>query len=152
MDLLTERLDMLGPARLLAQIGAVIGREFSVELAAAAADTTPEALNDSVEHLLTSGLVHPTQSHNVLLFKHSLVQDAAYDTILLRNRRQLHGRIADTIISHFSTLATAEPEVVARHLTRAERNMEAAMVAAGRTAGNPAGSATGGNISLRSWA
>jgi predicted ATPase len=123
VDLLTERLDMLGPARLLAQIGAVIGREFSVELAAAAADSTPEALNDSVEHLLTSSLVHPTRTHNVLLFKHSLVQDAAYDTILLRNRRQMHGRIADTIISHFSRLATAEPEVVARHLTRAERKM-----------------------------
>jgi class 3 adenylate cyclase len=126
LDLLTERLDLLGPARLLAQIGAVIGREFSMDLAAAAAGTTPEALSHDVEHLLASGLVHPTRSQNILLFKHSLVQDAAYNTILLRNRRQLHSCIADTIISRFSTLAAAEPEVVARHLTVAERSLEAA--------------------------
>jgi class 3 adenylate cyclase/predicted ATPase len=126
VDLLTERLDLLGPARLLAQIGAVIGREFSVELAAAAADTTPEALNDSVQRLLASGLVHPTSSQDLLMFKHSLVQDAAYNTILLRNRRQLHSRIADTIVSRFSALAEREPEVVARHLTIAERGLEAA--------------------------
>jgi predicted ATPase len=77
VDLLTEQLDLLGPARLLAQVGAVIGREFSVELAAAAGDITIETLNDSVARLLASGLVHPTPSRDVLIFKHSLVQDAA---------------------------------------------------------------------------
>jgi class 3 adenylate cyclase/predicted ATPase len=126
VDLLTEQLDMLGPARVLAQIGAVIGREFSVELAAAAGDTTTEALNNSVERLLASGLVQPANSGDVLMFKHSLVQDTAYDTILLRNRRHLHSRIADTIISRFSALSEGEPEVVARHLTIAERGLEAA--------------------------
>ena len=105
VDLLTERLELLGPARLLAQIGAVIGREFSVELAAAAGDIKMEALNDSVERLLASGLVHPTRSRDVMMFKHALVQDAAYDTILLRTRRQLHSRIADTIVSRFPALA-----------------------------------------------
>ena len=126
VDLLTEQLDLLGPARLLAQVGAVIGREFSVELAAAAGDITIETLNDSVARLLASGLVHPTPSRDVLIFKHSLVQDAAYDTILLRIRRQLHSRIADTVVSRFPALAEAEPEVVARHLTFADRGLEAA--------------------------
>jgi class 3 adenylate cyclase len=126
VDLLTEQLDLLGPARLLAQIGAVIGREFSVELAAAAGDITTEALNDSVGRLLASGLVYAARSRDVLMFKHSLVQDAAYDTILLRSRRQLHSRIADTIVSRFPALAKGEPEVVARHLTIADRGLEAA--------------------------
>jgi class 3 adenylate cyclase/predicted ATPase len=126
VDLLTEQLDLLGPARLLAQVGAVIGREFSVELAAAAGDITMEALNDSMERLLASGLVYPTRSRDVLMFKHSLVQDAAYDTILLRTRRQLHSRIADTIVSRFPALAKGEPEVVARHLTIADHGLEAA--------------------------
>lgn len=124
LDLLTEQLDLLGPARLLAQIGAVIGREFSVELAAAAGDIAMEALNDSVERLLASGLVY--RSRDALMFKHSLIQDAAYDTILLRSRRQLHSRIADTIVSRFPALAKGEPEVVARHLTIADRCLEAA--------------------------
>ena len=79
LDLLTARLDHLGPARLVAQIGAVIGREFPIDLAAAAADTTAESLRGQIERLLDLGLVQPTGSQNVVQFKHALVQDAAYD-------------------------------------------------------------------------
>ena len=126
LDLLTERLDRLGPARSIAQIGAVIGRHFPVALVAAVAESSAEAMRDDIERLLSSGLVQQTSTPDVLSFKHALVQDAAYDSILVRARRDVHARIASIIVADFPNLASTEPEGVARHLTNAGKCLEAA--------------------------
>jgi predicted ATPase len=90
---LMERLDRLGPeAKQVAQIGAAIGREFSYELVAALGDPTEPRLLDALKSLIGSGLIfeHGAPPSAEYLFKHALVQDAAYNTLLLRTRRQLH--------------------------------------------------------------
>lgn len=126
LDLLTERLDRLGAARSIAQIGAVIGRQFPVALVAAVADRPAEAMRGDFERLLSSGLIQQTPTPDVLSFKHALVQDAAYDSILVRARRDIHARIASIIVTDFPNLAKTEPEGVARHLTNAGKWLEAA--------------------------
>jgi class 3 adenylate cyclase len=124
--LLTARLDRLGSAKLLAQIGSVIGREFSIDVAAAAAGTTNDALRDQVSTLLGSGLIEHTAKPDCFRFKHALIQDSAYLSLLVRHRRELHAGIASTIVRHFPEAAENEPELVARHLTSAQRGLEAA--------------------------
>jgi class 3 adenylate cyclase len=126
LGLLTERLDRLGPARTLAQIGAVIGASFSVELAAIAAGTNADVLRPHVRDLLSSGLAEFGAAPDELIFKHALVRDAAYESILMRNRRDLHRQIAAGMIARFPGMAESEPEAVARHLTRAGEALMAA--------------------------
>jgi class 3 adenylate cyclase len=126
LGLLTERLDRLGPARTLAQIGAVIGASFSVELAAIAAGTSADVPRPHVRDLLASGLTELGVAPDELIFKHALVRDAAYGSILMRNRRDLHRQIADGMIARFPGVAETEPEAVARHLTLAGEALTAA--------------------------
>jgi predicted ATPase len=92
---LTARLDRLGPAKELAQIGAAIGREFSYELLAAAASRPETELRDQTTRLVASELVFQrgVPPDAVYMFKHALVQDAAYDTLLKSRRQELHARI-----------------------------------------------------------
>jgi len=124
-DLLTERLDRLGPARRLMQVSAVIGREFTPELLARVTNQLVEELGESLEAILASGLVEPGPG-NVLSFKHALIQDAAYGSLLARPRRELHGRVAECLIGDFPEVAEREPEMVARHLTLGGKPHEAA--------------------------
>src|SRR5208282_6658064 len=93
---LMARLDRLGPAKEVAQIGAAIGREFSHNLLAAVARKPEAELGSALDRLVEAGLlsrqgVPPQASY---LFKHALVQDAAYGTLLREPRRALHARIA----------------------------------------------------------
>jgi len=125
-DLLRERLDRLGPARALAQVGAVIGRDFSKEMLAAVAGIEPDKLEADTAALLESGLVEPTDNEAVLRFKHALIQDAAYASLLGRVRRDLHARAADVLQTRFPGLAERLPEQVARHLSAAQRPLDAA--------------------------
>jgi class 3 adenylate cyclase/predicted ATPase len=121
---LMERLDRLGPeAKQVAQIGAAIGREFSYELVAALGDLTETSLLDALKRLVGSGLIfeHGTPPSAEYLFKHALVQDAAYGTLLLRTRGQLHARIATTLEARFPDRTTREPEMLARHYTEAQQ-------------------------------
>jgi predicted ATPase len=121
---LMERLDRLGPeAKQVAQIGAAIGREFSYELVAALGDVTETRLLDSLKSLGGSGLIfeHGTPPSAEYLFKHALVQDAAYGTLLLRTRRHLHARIAATLEARFPDRTSREPEMLARHYTEAQQ-------------------------------
>ena len=115
------RLDRLGPAKELAQIGAAIGREFSHALLAAVARKPVAELGSSLDRLIRAGLLFRkgVPPHATYLFKHALVQDAAYGTLLRQPRRALHARIADTLESQFAEIPEGQPEVLARHYTEA---------------------------------
>ena len=118
---LMARLDRLGPAKEVAQIGAAIGREFSRALLAAVVRKPEEELNSALDRLLAAGLVFrqgvpPDTSY---LFKHALVQDAAHGTLLRGPRRALHARIAETLENQFAEIAELHPELLARHCTEA---------------------------------
>ena len=115
------RLDRLGPAKEMAQIGAAIGREFSHALLAAVVRKSDDQLGLALDRLIQSGLLfrQGVPPHATYLFKHALVQDAAYSTLLREPRRALHARIAETIESSFSDIAENQPELLARHCTEA---------------------------------
>jgi predicted ATPase len=118
---LMARLDRLGPAKGVAQIGAAIGRVFSHALLASAAVLPEAELNSALERLVQSGLAlrEGFPPYETYLFKHALVQDAAYGTLLREPRRALHARIAEALESQFADVAESEPEVLARHCTEA---------------------------------
>jgi predicted ATPase/class 3 adenylate cyclase len=120
-DSLTARLDRLGPAKQVAQVAAVIGREFSYELLQAVAPTSEAELQSALKKLLDAELIYargiaPEATYQ---FKHALIQDAAYEALLKTRRKELHHRVAQTITEEFATIAAERPEVVAHHWTRA---------------------------------
>jgi len=118
---LMARLDRLGPAREVAQIGAAIGREFSHALLKAVAGKSEAELAASLDRLVAAGLLfrQGVPPHATYLFKHALVQDAAYGTLLREPRRALHARIAETMESQFTGIAENQPELLARHCNEA---------------------------------
>ena len=118
---LMARLDRLGPAKEVAQIGAAIGREFSHALLAAVVRKTEAELGSALDRLIQAGLLfrQGVPPHATYLFKHALVQDAAYGTLLREPRRALHARIAEALESQFADLAEGQPETLARHWTEA---------------------------------
>jgi predicted ATPase len=118
---LMARLDRLGPAKQVAQIGAAIGREFSYELLSAAAHRKDSELVDALERLTDSGLLYRegVPPHATFLFKHALVQDAAYGTLLREARRNIHERIAEALSKTFPQSRETQPEVLAHHFTQA---------------------------------
>jgi predicted ATPase len=115
------RLDRLGPAKEVAQIGAAIGREFSHALLQAVVWKPDVELQSALGRLLTAGLLfrQGVPPHATYLFKHALVQDAAYGTLLREPGRALHARIAEAIESQFPEIAASQPELLARHATEA---------------------------------
>jgi predicted ATPase/class 3 adenylate cyclase len=118
---LTARLDRLGPAKELAQIGAAIGREFSYELLAAAASRPETELRDQMTRLVASELVFQrgVPPDAVYIFKHALVQDAAYDTLLKSRRQELHARIGQVLETVFPDTVETRPELLAHHFAQA---------------------------------
>jgi class 3 adenylate cyclase/predicted ATPase len=118
---LMARLDRLGSAKEVAQIGAAIGREFSYALMAAVARKAEADLASALDRLTAAGLLfrQGAPPHANYLFKHALVQDAAYGTLLREPRRVLHARIAETLESQFTEIAENRPELLARHCTEA---------------------------------
>jgi predicted ATPase len=118
---LMARLDRLGPAKEVAQIGAVIGREFSHVLLATVARKEEPALRAALDDLTEAGLLFrrglPPQA--TYLFKHALVQDTAYSTLLRERRRGFHARIAEALETEFPEIAQSQPELIARHYTEA---------------------------------
>jgi predicted ATPase len=115
---LLGRLDRLGPvAKNVAQVGAAIGRDFSYELLATAGQLAEPELQEALRRLVEAGLVFqrgapPTAEY---LFKHALVQDTAYSTLLRGPRQALHRRIAETMEQRFPDLVETRPEIVAHH-------------------------------------
>jgi predicted ATPase/class 3 adenylate cyclase len=118
---LMARLDHLGSAKEVAQIGAAIGREFSFEMLAVVARKDQAELDAALRRLVNAGLVFcrgepPNAS---FLFKHVLVQDTAYSTLLRSTRRDLHARIVESLERLFPDAGLARPELIAHHCTEA---------------------------------
>ncbi len=120
-DSLMARLDRLGAAKEVAQVGAVIGSEFSYELLHAVHPIDEADLQGALRKLADAELiyVHGIPPDANYTFKHALVRDAAYEALLKSRRRGLHHRVALTITEKFSAMAEAQPEVLARHWTEA---------------------------------
>jgi tetratricopeptide (TPR) repeat protein len=118
---LLARLDRLAPAREVAQIGAALGRQFSHELIGATAMMPQHQLDDALAQLVRAELIfrRGTPPDAEYTFKHALVQDAAYSTLLRSRRQQLHSRIATTLESQFPEIATAHPDLMAQHCAEA---------------------------------
>ena len=119
---LMARLDRLGaPAKEVAQIGAAIGREFSHALLAAIVRKPEKELQSALNRIIAAGLLfrQGAPPHASYLFKHVLVQDAAYGTLLRAARRALHAEIARTLESQFADIIESQPELLARHCTEA---------------------------------
>jgi predicted ATPase len=126
-DLLLARLDRVTPVKEIAQIGAAIGREFGYELIAAVAPHAKPELDEALAQLTDSGLAlqQGTPPAAVYTFKHALVQDAAYDSMLRRRRQELHDKIARVIEEQFPDIEAAEPEPLAHHYTEAKQPQKA---------------------------
>jgi class 3 adenylate cyclase len=119
---LMERIDRLGPAaKEVAQIGAAIGRDFSYELLTAVARLAEPELHDALRRLGEAGLVFQrgTPPAAEYLFKHALVQDTAYSTLLKSRRQQIHSRIASTLEEMFADVVASQPALLARHCSEA---------------------------------
>ena len=135
---LMARLDRLGPAKDVAQVASVIGREFSYELLHAVSSTAEDELQSALTRLGEAELIYargiPPEA--IYQFKHALVQDAAYEALLKSRRRELHRRIANLITERFRQAATEQPEVLAHHWSGAGELEEAlsAWTRAGRSA------------------
>jgi len=119
---LMARLDRLGPGpKETAQIGAVLGREFAYELIEPVAQRPERELQAALGQLSDAGLLfcRGVAPHASYLFKHALVQDAAYGALLRGRRQELHGRVAAALETHFAVLVERQPELLAHHLTAA---------------------------------
>jgi tetratricopeptide (TPR) repeat protein len=116
-DSLMSRLDRLGSAKTVAQVGAAIGREFSYELLARTASIREDTLKEELSRLLGSGLLVRRRATMVLTyaFKHALVRDAAYSSLLKKDQVSLHARIAAVLAESFPDTAEAQPELLAHH-------------------------------------
>jgi len=127
-DSLMARLDRLGSAKEVIQIGAVIGSEFTYELLHAVHPIAEEDLQLSLRNLADAELlyVRGIAPEATYLFKHALIRDAAYEALLKSRRKELHRQVADSIQMHFTSLMETHPEVLARHWTEAGET-EAAM-------------------------
>ncbi|MAF09883.1 hypothetical protein CMK11_05465 [Candidatus Poribacteria bacterium] len=120
-DSLTARLDRLAPVKEVAQLGAAIGREFAFGLLAAVSPMTEEELHAALEQLVEAELVFPRGIGRAatFVFKHALIRDAAYQSLLKSSRQQYHLRIATALQEKFHELARTQPEVVAHHYSEA---------------------------------
>jgi predicted ATPase len=123
-DSLMARLDRLGPGKEIAQWAAVLGREFSHELLAAAVPFAEAALQQGLEALLEAGLLHQRglAPQARYIFKHALIRDIAYQSLLKRQRQQLHQRIAEVLEARFGAITRTQPELLAWHYERAQQS------------------------------
>ena len=120
-DSLMARLDRLAPVREIAQIGACIGRDFSYELLEAVSPLKGAQLEEALERLTSTGLLikRGAVADTAYTFKHAMVQDAAYDSLLKSKRAQVHTQIAEALQKNFSDRVSNEPELLAHHYTQA---------------------------------
>jgi tetratricopeptide (TPR) repeat protein len=118
-DLLMARLDALGPLKELAQLGAVLGREFSYKLLLEVSPLKEERLREALAEAVREELFYQrgTPPESNYLFKHALIRDVAYQSLLRSTRRRHHQRVAETLIERMPQVAGGQPELVAYHLT-----------------------------------
>lgn len=121
---LMARLDRLGSrAKQIAQIGAAIGREFSLDLLSSVSGIKPAELADNLASLTASNLIfqHRTGVDAIHIFKHALIRDAAYGTLLRGRRRALHASIAEALTERAGETSGVRPELLAHHWLEAGR-------------------------------
>ena len=120
-DSLMARLDRLGEAREMAQIAAVIGRQFTLALLDAVAPRRGADLEAALAKLVAAGIVFPEGRglERGFSFKHALVRDAAYESLLLARRREWHQRVARALEERFPEVTANEPELLAYHFGEA---------------------------------
>ena len=120
-DSLTARLDRLAPIKEVAQLAAAIGREFSYELLAASASIGEQELRVALIQLANAELIFArgTPPQATYTFRHALVRDAAYSTLLRGKRQQIHGKIARALTESAAGFTETQPELLAHHLTEA---------------------------------
>ncbi len=128
-DSLMERLDRVGPAKTVARVGAVLGRSFSRELIAVVGDFKADYLESALTTLSDAGLVYreiDQRGKESFVFKHGLVQEAAYDSLLREERQRLHGASAEALHRLFPQLEEDRPDLLANHLSAAGEHEKAA--------------------------
>jgi predicted ATPase len=115
------RLDRLGPAKESAQVGAVLGREFTYEVLQAVTALDEDRLQQGLQRLVEAELVHqrglPPRARYI--FRHALVQETAYESLLKSTRQRLHGQVAQVLETRFAKAVETQPELVAHHYTEA---------------------------------
>ena len=121
LDSLTARLDQLASAKRVAQTAAVMGREFPYDILSDIAGLSREALDNSLGQLVEAGLIHTAsaETQERFAFKHALIRDAAYESLLKRDRRDLHAAVASALAAKNSGAQAIEPEILAHHYTEA---------------------------------
>ena len=126
-DLLMARLDRLPTIREVAQLGSILGREFAYEMLQAIASIDAAALQNGLHHLVDSELLYQRGrgAHARYIFKHALVQDAAYHSLLKRTRQFYHRQVADLLEKRYPDIVRTQPELVAHHFSRAEDDEKA---------------------------
>lgn len=131
-DLLMARIDRMGPAKALAQLGSVLGREFPRVLLAALArrDDLPVdigSVDAQLQRLLDGGLIgyKAGDAGGLYYFRHALTREAAYQSLWVRDRRQCHAVTAEVLRQHFEATVLAKPETLARHYELADRHVDA---------------------------
>lgn len=123
---LTSRIDRLGASRATAQLAATIGREFSFQLLRAVSEHDEATLRQDLERLVHAGLAWSVVDEaDTFVFKHALVRDAAYKSLLRSTRQRYHSRIAAALRERFANLASTRPDLIAGHLTAAGEDEEA---------------------------
>ncbi len=122
-DSLVARLDRLTSAKEVAQVASVIGREFPYDLLTALSPLSDSNLQEALTELTETGLVFSrgTTTRGSYVFKHALVQDAAYESLLRSKRKELHAQVANALKIHFPERGETEPELIALHLTKADQ-------------------------------
>jgi class 3 adenylate cyclase len=126
---LLSRIDGLGRARAVAEVAAAIGRVFELPLLTAVCRAQAAELPQHLARLASSGLVRAEEvsGRTVFMFRHALIRDAAYGTIVRGKRRELHGRIAETLEREFPAEAALHPQQLAQHYAAASRDQQAAL-------------------------
>jgi class 3 adenylate cyclase/tetratricopeptide (TPR) repeat protein len=126
-DSLMTRLDRSGPAKEVAQLGATIGREFSYEMIQAVFAGSEHTLRQALALLVSSELLYQDDRppRSTYVFKHALIQDAAYQSLTKRNRQQYHRQIAHVLSTAFPEMVERQPELLAHHYTEANRTAQA---------------------------
>lgn len=120
-DSLMARLDRLAATKELAQLGATLGREFSYEVLRAVAPLDEPTLQHGLQQLVATELLYQrgTPPQVTYLFKHALIQDTAYHSLLKSRRQQLHQQIAYVLEERFAEIKATQPELLAHHYTEA---------------------------------
>ncbi|MGB7798555.1 MAG: adenylate/guanylate cyclase domain-containing protein [Pseudonocardiaceae bacterium] len=123
---LTSRIDRLGASRATAQLAATIGREFSLELLREVSERDEATIRQDLERLLQAGLAWSAEDEtDQLIFKHALVRDAAYNSLLRSTRQRYHSRIAAALRERFADETSTRPDLIAGHLTAAGEDEDA---------------------------